>query len=179
MLSAGLAFLISSGSFYWFLGRLGDTSLSQYAVASYYPSYLGAALLYTAFAGAMLWLWKLLPALAENGVKLRYAGGMDTAGVFPRPQHCPTRPPVKLYRIFRRLIIGDRIVYRQEIKGHILCHKELNPRIFHLTLSVNHILTRRRATMLMLDWYYLILLIAATAGLAYWGGMRLGRFLRN
>jgi len=47
-LSTSLAFAISNGSFYLFSGRFGDLSLIDYSlrVAKYYPSYLGAALVY-------------------------------------------------------------------------------------------------------------------------------------
>ena len=63
MLATTAAFAISNGSFYFFSGRYEDVSLGQYfvRVAQYYPSYVGAALIYVAAGLAIVKLFKSLP----------------------------------------------------------------------------------------------------------------------
>ena len=65
MLATSAAFAISNGSFYLFSGRYADLSWGEYflRVAQYYPSYVGAALIYALAGFAIVKLFKLLPGL--------------------------------------------------------------------------------------------------------------------
>ena len=65
MLATSAAFAISNGSFYLFSGRYGDLSLAGYfvRVAQYYPSYVGAALIYAVAGLAVVKLFNSLPDL--------------------------------------------------------------------------------------------------------------------
>jgi hypothetical protein len=62
-LATSAAFAISNGSFYLFSGRYADLSWGQYfsRVAQYYPSYVGAALIYGVAGYVIVKLIKLLP----------------------------------------------------------------------------------------------------------------------
>ena len=64
-IATSLAFAISNGSFYLFSGRYEDLSLEEYfvRVAQYYPSYVGAALIYVVAGLAIVKLFKSLPEL--------------------------------------------------------------------------------------------------------------------
>jgi len=68
LLATSVAFAISNGSFYLFSGRYGDVSLGDYfvRVAQYYPSYVGAALMYTVAGYAIV---KLFSSLIELRTK--------------------------------------------------------------------------------------------------------------
>lgn len=68
ILAASTAFAISNGSFYLFSGRYEDISLAEYfaRVAQYYPSYVGAALVYAVAGLAIVKLFKSLPELGTN-----------------------------------------------------------------------------------------------------------------
>jgi hypothetical protein len=68
ILATSAAFAISNGSFYLFSGRYADLSLGEYfvRVAQYYPSYVGAALIYAVVGYAVVKLFKLLPELRTN-----------------------------------------------------------------------------------------------------------------
>ena len=68
MLATSAAFAISNGSFYLFSGRYGDISLAGYfvRVAQYYPSYVGAALIYAVAGLVMVKLVKSLPEFRAN-----------------------------------------------------------------------------------------------------------------
>jgi len=65
ILAASAAFAISNGSFYLFSGRYEDLSLGDYVlrIAQYYPSYVGAALIYVVAGLAIVKLFKSLPEL--------------------------------------------------------------------------------------------------------------------
>jgi hypothetical protein len=65
MLATTTAFAISNGSFYFFSGRYEDLSLGDYfvRVAQYYPSYVGAALIYVVAGLAIVKLFKSIPEL--------------------------------------------------------------------------------------------------------------------
>ncbi|WP_262964036.1 hypothetical protein [Methylobacter psychrophilus] len=67
-LAASAAFAISNGSFYLFSGRYTDLSWGQYfsRVAQYYPSYVGAALIYGVVGYVIVKLVKLLPELQSG-----------------------------------------------------------------------------------------------------------------
>jgi hypothetical protein len=67
-LATTAAFAISNGSFYLFSGRYEDISLGEYfvRVVQYYPSYVGAALIYVVAGFAIVKLFKLLPQLWAN-----------------------------------------------------------------------------------------------------------------
>jgi hypothetical protein len=67
-LATSAAFAISNGSFYLFSGRYEDLSLGEYfvRVVHYYPSYVGAALIYVIAGFAIVKLFKLLPWLRAN-----------------------------------------------------------------------------------------------------------------
>ena len=67
-LATTAAFAISNGSFYLFSGRYEDLSLGEYfvRVAQYYPSYVGAALIYVVAGFAIVKLFKSLPQLWAN-----------------------------------------------------------------------------------------------------------------
>lgn len=62
-LATSAAFAISNGSFYLFSGRYVDVSWGQYfsRVAQYYPSYVGAALIYAVSGFAIIKLLNSLP----------------------------------------------------------------------------------------------------------------------
>ena len=68
MLATSAAFAISNGSFYLFSGHYEDVSLAGYfvRVAQYYPSYVGAALIYAVAGLSIVKLVKLLPELRAN-----------------------------------------------------------------------------------------------------------------
>ena len=68
MLATSAAFAISNGSFFLFSGRYEDISLAEYfvRVAQYYPSYVGAALIYAVSGVAIVKLFKLLPEMWAN-----------------------------------------------------------------------------------------------------------------
>ena len=68
IIATSAAFFISNGSFYLFSGRYGDLSLEEYfvRVAQYYPSYVGAALIYAVAGLAIVKLFKSLPELRAN-----------------------------------------------------------------------------------------------------------------
>jgi hypothetical protein len=67
-LATSAAFAISNGSFYLFSGRYEDLSWGQYfsRVAQYYPSYVGAALIYGVAGYAIVKLLNSLPELWIN-----------------------------------------------------------------------------------------------------------------
>ncbi len=67
-LAASAAFAISNGSFYLFSGRYDDVSLAGYfiRVARYYPSYVGAAMIYALAGLAIFKLFKTLPELRSG-----------------------------------------------------------------------------------------------------------------
>ena len=67
-LATSAAFAISNGSFYLFSGRYEDISLGEYfvRVVQYYPSYVGAALIYVVAGFAIVKLFKSLPQLWAN-----------------------------------------------------------------------------------------------------------------
>lgn len=67
-LATSAAFAISNGSFYLFSGRYEDLALGEYfvRVAQYYPSYVGAALIYAVAGLAIVKLFKSLPELWAN-----------------------------------------------------------------------------------------------------------------
>lgn len=64
-----LAFFVSNGAFYWFGGRVAETSLVQFAqtFVDYAPSFLAGTLMYLGVAG-------LAHALAANLFRVRGAG---------------------------------------------------------------------------------------------------------
>jgi len=68
MLATMVAFAISNGSFYLFSGRYEDLSLGDYFVriAQYFPSYVGAALIYVVAGFALVKLFRSLPELWAN-----------------------------------------------------------------------------------------------------------------
>jgi hypothetical protein len=68
MLAASAAFAISNGSFYLFSSRYDDVSLAGYfaRVAQYYPSYVGAPMIYALAGLAIVKLFKSLPQLRAN-----------------------------------------------------------------------------------------------------------------
>jgi hypothetical protein len=68
ILAASAAFVISNGSFYFFSGRYEDFSLGEYfeRVAQYYPSYVGAALIYAVAGLSIVKLINSLPELRPN-----------------------------------------------------------------------------------------------------------------
>jgi hypothetical protein len=68
ILATSAAFAISNGSFYLFSGRYEDLSLAEYfvRVAQYYPSYVGAALIYAVAGLAVVKLLKSLPEMFAN-----------------------------------------------------------------------------------------------------------------
>jgi hypothetical protein len=53
--SAGVAFVLSNGSFYWFGGRVADTSLAQFGqtFVDYGPRFVAAMMLYLAVAALL------------------------------------------------------------------------------------------------------------------------------
>jgi hypothetical protein len=59
------AFVISSGSFYLLSGRFGELSLFEFAIqiANYYPSYLGAGLMYALVGLGIVKIIKVASAL--------------------------------------------------------------------------------------------------------------------
>ena len=63
ILATSAAFAISNGSFYLFSGRYEDVSLAGYLVrvAQYYPSYVGAAMIYAVAGLSIVKLFKSLP----------------------------------------------------------------------------------------------------------------------
>lgn len=65
----GLAFVVSNGAFYWFGGRVAETSLAQFAqtFVDYAPRFLASTLMYLGVAG-------LIHGLAANLVRARGAG---------------------------------------------------------------------------------------------------------
>jgi len=67
-LATSAAFVISNGSFYLFSGRYENLSLAEYfvRVAQYYPSYVGAALVYVVAGLFVIKLFKSLPELLAN-----------------------------------------------------------------------------------------------------------------
>ena len=67
-LATSAAFAISNGSFYLFSGRYEDLSLGDYFVriAQYFPSYVGAALIYVVAGFALVKLFRSLPELWAN-----------------------------------------------------------------------------------------------------------------
>ena len=67
-LATTAAFAISNGSFYLFSGRYEDISLGEYfvRVVQYYPSYVGAALIYVVAGFAIIKLFKSLPQQWAN-----------------------------------------------------------------------------------------------------------------
>jgi hypothetical protein len=68
ILATSAAFAISNGSFYLFSGRYEAVSLAGYfvRVAQYYPSYVGAALIYAVAGLSIVKLFKSLPELRTN-----------------------------------------------------------------------------------------------------------------
>jgi hypothetical protein len=62
------AFVISSGSFYLLSGRFGELSLFDYAIqiSNYYPSYLGAGLMYALVGLGMMKLIKSSASLSAQ-----------------------------------------------------------------------------------------------------------------
>lgn len=67
-LATSAAFAISNGSFYLFSGRYADVSLASYfvRVAQYYPSYVGAALIYVVAGLLVVKLFNSLPELRSG-----------------------------------------------------------------------------------------------------------------
>ncbi|MGR8998128.1 MAG: hypothetical protein ACU88J_03660 [Gammaproteobacteria bacterium] len=68
ILATSAAFVISNGSFYLFSGRYADLSWGQYfsRIAQYYPSYVGAALIYAVAGLAIVKLFNLVAELRIN-----------------------------------------------------------------------------------------------------------------
>jgi hypothetical protein len=64
-LATSAAFAISNGSFYLFSGRYEELSLGEYfvRVAQYFPSYVGATLVYVVAGFAIVKLFRSLPEL--------------------------------------------------------------------------------------------------------------------
>jgi hypothetical protein len=67
-LATSIAFAISNGSFYLFSGRFEAMSLADYfvSVTQYYPSYVGAAMIYSVAGLAIVKLLKLLNELKSS-----------------------------------------------------------------------------------------------------------------
>ncbi len=67
-LATSAAFAISNGSFYLLSGRFEELSFISYfsRVAQYYPSYVGAAIIYAITGLAIVKLIKLLPELQSD-----------------------------------------------------------------------------------------------------------------
>jgi hypothetical protein len=65
IMSTSTAFAISNGSFYLFSGRYEELSLGEYfvRVAQYFPSYVGATLVYVVAGFAIVKLFRSLPEL--------------------------------------------------------------------------------------------------------------------
>ena len=67
-LATSIAFAISNGSFYLFSGQFEALSLADYfvSVTQYYPSYVGAAMIYSVAGLALVKLLKLLHELKSS-----------------------------------------------------------------------------------------------------------------
>lgn len=68
ILATSIAFAISNGSFYLFSGQFEAVSLADYfvSVTQYYPSYVGAAMIYSVAGLALVKLLKLLHELKSS-----------------------------------------------------------------------------------------------------------------